>query len=296
MLSVALLTVAWAVGISIPASAVVKGSLEVVSVTDSDSGLGGPVQSTPLKRKPFNVAVRVVDTAGQPMTVNQATTVVLEEVSGPGELQGTTSAVIPRNGSGVTISGATYSQFANGVVLRVRATSGVQLTSDQVTVEVALTAVGANASNSRIDLSDASCSPPTAAVPNCGQLVLPKGASSHVTLSVGSCDGLGCSTTEALVVTAIADLGTRYTNTSPATLILACDKDLCKSTANGVPWIDVIYTFNNTGSLTNVAPSYAAKGVVDAGLDACVDRVQSSRKDGDLYLYFLFTHDLRISI
>ena len=51
--------------------------------------------------------------------------------------------VIPRNGSGATISGATYSQFANGVVLRVRVKSGVKLAPDEVTVEVALRAVGA---------------------------------------------------------------------------------------------------------------------------------------------------------
>jgi hypothetical protein len=297
VLSAALLAAAWAVGISIPASAApVKGSLDIVSVVDQDSELAGPVQD-----KFFDVTVRVLDSAGQPTTVTQATTVVLE-ASGTGALSGTTAAEISRNGSSATIRGAKYSQFENGVVLSVRASSGVNLTPDQVTVEVALTAVGAKASNGSLDLNDATCDPPTMAAPNCGHLLLPNGASSHVTLSVGSCDRLGCLTAGALVVTAIADLENRYTNTSPATLILACDKDLCKKTANGVPWIDVIYTFNNSGPLIDdngavkVAPSCSAKGVVDAGLDACVDRVQSRRQDGDLYLYFLFTHDLRISI
>src|SRR5512132_1830103 len=93
-----------AAGTSVPAYAAAKGSLEIVSVTDTGSGLGAPVQD-----RPFNVAVRVLDLAGQPTTVNQATTIVLEEVSGPGVLGGTTSAVIPRYGSGATISGATYS-------------------------------------------------------------------------------------------------------------------------------------------------------------------------------------------
>ena len=291
VLSAAFLAAAWAVGISVPASAAPKGFLEIVSVVDRASALGGPVQS-----RPFDVTVRVLDSAGQPTTVNQATTVVLEEVSGPGVLGGTTSAVIPRNGSGVTISGATYSKFANGVELRARASSGVQLASDQVTVEVALTAVGRDAPNGSFNLSDPNCTAPTATVPNCGQLLLPNGASGHVTLSVGSCDQLGCSATEALVVTAIADLQDRYIKTSPATLILACDKDLCRSTANGVPKIPVHYTFENTGSLTEESKPCPAKGVVGAGQEACVDYIQSSRKDGDLYLYFLFTHDLRISI
>jgi hypothetical protein len=293
VLGAAFLAATWAVGISIPASAAaVKGSLDIVSVTDAASALGGPVQN-----RPFNVVVRVLDSAGQSTTVNQATTIALEEVSGPGVLDGTTTAVIPRYGSGATISGVTYSQFANGVVLRVRATSGVQLATDQVTVEVALTAVGANASPGKsLTVTDSSCVAPTAEVPNCGQLLLPKGASGHITLSVGSCDGLGCSTTEALVVTAIADLNDLYSNASPATLILACDKDLCRTTANGVPKVTVKYTFENTGSLIKESQPCPAKGVVGAGQDACVDYIQSSRKDGDLYLYFLFTHDLRISI
>ena len=113
-LSAAVLAAAWAVGVSIPADAApAKGSLDIVSITDTAaSGLGAPVQN-----RPFDVVVRVLDTAGQPTTLNQATTIVLAEVSGPGVLGGTTTAVIPRNGSGATISGATYSQFANGVVL-----------------------------------------------------------------------------------------------------------------------------------------------------------------------------------
>ena len=301
IVTAALLAAAWAVGISIPASAApVKGSLEIVSITDTASGLGAPVQG-----RPFNVVVRVLDAAGQPTTVNQATTIILEEVSGPGDLNGTTTTVIPRNGSGATISGATYSQFANGVVLRVSARSGVNLAPDEVTVDVAVTAVGANASPGRsLKVNDPNCAAPTAAVPNCGQLLLPNGASGHVTLSVGSCDGLGpCRTagdTEALVVTAIANLkdsagNPLYNRTSPATVVLGCDKDLCRELANGVPKIPVLYTLNNTGTLDKVAPECPAKGVLGEGQEACVDYVQSSRQQGDLYLYLLFAADIRCS-
>jgi len=299
VLSAALLAAAWAIGISVPANAApTKGSLDIVSVTDTASGLGAPVQD-----RPFDVAIRVLDTSGQPTTVNQATTIVLEEVSGPGVLAGTTTAVIPRNGSGATISGATYSQFANGVVLRVRASSGVNLESDTVTVEVALKAVGANASPGRsLNLTDSSCAAPTADVPTCGQFLLPNGASGHVTLSLNSCDGLGnCKTAgglEALVVTFIANLkgsdgNPLYSNNSPATVVVACDKDLCREAANGVPKLPLFFTLNNTGPVEEKADPCPAKGVVGEGQDACVDYVSSSRKQGDLYLHLLFNIDGR---
>ena len=285
-----------AAGISVPANAAPKGSLEIVSVTDTASELGAPVEN-----RPFNVAVRVLDNAGQPMTVNQATTIVLEEVSGPGVLGGTTTAVIPRNGSGATIVGATYSQFANGVVLRVRAASGVDLAPDEVTVEVALTAVGTAAAPRRsLNLTDPNCAAPTAEVPTCGQFLLPNGASGHVTLSVGSCDGLGPCRTEALVVTAIANLkdaagNPLYSNLQPATLVVACDKNLCQETANGVPRIPLIYTLDNTGDLDKTAPPCPGKGILGDGQEACVDYVQSRRSQGDLYLYLLFNIDARSS-
>lgn len=301
VLSATLLAAAWAVGISIPATASASGSLDIVSITDTFSGLGGPVQN-----RDFNVAVRALNNAGKPTTVNEDTTIVLEELSGPGVLGGMTTAVIPRNGSGATISRATYSQFANGVVLRVRVLSGARLNSDQEAVEVALTAVGDTAAPRKsLSVKDSNCVAPTAEVPNCGQLLLPNGANGHVTLSVGSCDGLGpCMTegsTEALVVTAIANLKDSlgqplYSKASPATVVLACDKALCREVANGVPKIPILYTFDNTGSLTKTAAPCPKKGVVGANQEACVDYVQSSRSDGDLYLYFLFTHDIRITI
>ena len=303
---------AWAVGISIPASAAapVKGFLEIVSVTDTGtpsnpgSGLGAPVQD-----RPFSVVVRVLDTAGQATTVNQATTVVLEEAIRTWGSGGTdNSGYIPRNGSGATISGATYSQFANGVVLRVRAVSGVELGLDPetnpATVEVALKAVGANATpGNPLNLTDPDCAAPTEQVPTCGQLLLPNGASGLVTVSVGSCDGLvaaipdhdpECLTvddTKALVVTTIANFkdadGKSLYETSHATLILACDKVLCGQ--SGVPKLPVIYTLENTGQLDTEAPACSAKGVLPEGPNAaCVDYVSSMRSHGDLYLVVLF--------
>jgi hypothetical protein len=301
VLGTAFLAVAWTIGITIPASAWAKGSLDIVSVTDIESGLPWPVQD-----RPFKVTVRVLDGYGKPTTVKYPTKIVLEEVSGPGVLGGTTTAVIPANGSGTTISGATYSEVANGVVLRVRAISGVHLGSDQVTVEVALTATGRDAAPGKpLTLEDRDCAAPTKEVPNCGELLLPNGARGHVTLSVGSCEGLApCMTegsVEALVVTAIANLKDShgkplYSRTSPATVVLECDKALCREIANGVPKIPVRYTLNNTGPLTEKADPCPKKGIIGANQEACVDYVQSRRHHGDLYLYFLFVKDVRITI
>jgi hypothetical protein len=208
--------------------------------------------------------------------------------------------VIPRNGSVETIEGATYSQFANGVELRVRATSGVNLAPDEMTVDFALTAVSANAErNQAFDLDDPNCGvggAPTPDEPNCGHL-LTAGAAGLVVMSVGSCQGIGncreVGNTTALVVTLSADI-VPLPNHPHSTMILSCDKDLCGG--SGVPQIDVFYTFNNDGDLLpDPALDCPAKDVLGPGQEICVDRIQSSRSAGDLYTYILFAHDMRVS-
>jgi hypothetical protein len=301
-----------AVATAVPAGATgTKGALRIVSVTDVGTGLPWPVQE-----RPFNVRVKVVDENGHRTTVPKATTIVLTEVSGPGVLGGNTTAVIPAGGSGATISGATYSQYANGVVFAVH-TKGyrVRLAPDTITVEVALTAVSANATPGKpLLLKDPNCAAPTAQVPTCGLLFLDNGARGRVIMSVGSCDGLvklrddhrgsqGCRSvgdTEALVVTAIADLKDfhgkpLYSKKSPAALVLACDKVLCGESGHSYhePKIKVIYTLRNTGPLTKVAPPCPKKGELGKNQEACVDYAQSQRRDGDLYLPLLYTVDLR---
>ena len=117
---------------------------------------------------------------------------------------------------------------------------------------------------------------PTAEVPNCGIFVLKNGADGHVTLSVGSCDGLvkvgdlrDCRTvggTEGLVVTAIASLkdsdgDSLYSRKHPAKVILSCDKARCPKTKD-VTKFKVLYTLNNIGPLKKVAPPCPKKGVI----------------------------------
>jgi hypothetical protein len=285
-------------------------ALQIVSIRDRGSGLLSPVQD-----RKFDVVVQVVDDDSESTNVSKATKIKLTEVSGPGVLGGNTTAVIQANTSSTFILGATYSQFANGVVLEVTVVYGEHLKQDQITVEVARTAVGADATPGKpLKLRDPNCAAPTSTVPTCGFLNLNNGADGHVTLSVGSCDDLadkfgGCRdrrNTEALVVTAIASLkgsdgDPLYSNKEPAKAILACDKVLCGKSGHkwhgrhGKPKIKVIYTLNNTGPLTKVAPPCPKKGVLGQGQKVCVDYKHSKRRDGDLYLPLLYNVDLRYS-
>jgi hypothetical protein len=291
-------------GVSAPAEAApTKGSLSIVSVTDSNAPLGLLVQG-----QPFTVVVQVLDTNGQPTTLTKATQIVLE-ADGPGTLSGVTTATILRDGSGFTFRDLTYSAFANGVTLTARVLSGVALAPDSKKVDFVYSVVTKNATaGDPLNLQDSKCGAPTADVVNCGQLLLPHGANGRVTMYVGSCDGLGLCDAEpgnpqALVVTAVADIkdlstpdpdDTLYSKTSPATLILACDKALCRDTANGVPHLRVVYTLDNAGALDTFADPCPSKGTL--GPDpVCVDNSQSKRQNGDLYSYVLFDYDLRLS-
>jgi hypothetical protein len=276
--------------------------LRIVLITDQDSRLQYPVQD-----RKFDVVVQAVDDDGKPIKVSKATGIELKEVSGPGALGGNTTAVIQKGFSSTTIVGATYSQFANGVVLEVKVRYGENLAPGKITVEVALTAVGADATPGKsLTVKDSDCVP-TALVPNCGILLLKNGADGHVTLSVGSCDGLvkvddlrDCRTvgdTKGLVVTFIASLkdsdgDSLYSRKHPAKVILACDKARCPKT-DDVTKIKVLYTLNNTGPLRKVAPPCPKKGVIGKHQEACVDYKRSFRRDGDLYLPFLFNVDGR---
>jgi hypothetical protein len=148
-----------------------------------------------------------------------------------------------------------------------------------------------------LDLQDPECGvggAPTPEEPTCGHL-LTKGADGLVIMSVGSCENLGpCRTdgnTTGLVVTLIAEIEHPDPMDPYSTMILACDKVLCGG--SGVPKLPVFYTFDNNGDLLpEPAPECPAKGVL-GDQDICVDYVQSTRHQSDLYLYVLFNHDIR---
>jgi len=274
----------------------VKGSLVVRSVTDPATGLSGAVQG-----RPFSVVVQAVDELGAPLVVTRDTTVTLVEISGPGSLGGTLTGTIPRNNSQGTISGATYSLFANGVVLEVRSTGGLSLNAGRTTVNVARTAVKATATpRSSLDVTDPDCTVPTPAVPVCGYLKLPNGANGTILLTVGSCASIVACFNQAQappgLVTAAVSLKDAnglplYTKTAPATFVLGCDKTLCSN--GGVPKFNVLIDVTDTGAFA-VAPDCPSKGVLGATQTACLDTVQSKKDgSGDVFSVVLFDHDIR---
>ena len=144
----------------------------------------------------------------------------------------------------------------------------------------------------------ATCGEVTAQEPFCATVLLPNGAGSIV-VGTGPCDNTtytDCLTkNNSFVLELLADLsGHGYSATSPATVILSCDKIYCGHGAikSNVPHL----TSLGNAPLEDV-PACAAKGVgpaPDSLVDACVDYVQSTRDNaGDTHLYVLFTRDLR---
>jgi hypothetical protein len=149
-----------------------------------------------------------------------------------------------------------------------------------------------------VGVGNAACGQATTE-PECGIIVLPNDIeSSNAALSLGKCTtNLGC-TSGSQVVQFIADLGTRYTPQAPATLIIRCDKKLCRNTNNGVKGFTLKVSQSATGPLDHVSQPCAVKGVADNGLNNgdtfCTDYVQSHRDNsGDVLLVLLFTQDMR---
>jgi hypothetical protein len=137
------------------------------------------------------------------------------------------------------------------------------------------------------------CGEVTATEPMCATVILPQGSASQVVLGTGLCDGTTytkCSAARSFVLELLGDLGTGYTPTSPATMILSCDKKFCGngSIKQNVP----VFSQGGNTPLERLGPC-SAKGVANAE-GGCVDYVQSTRDNaGDTHLYVLFTRDVR---
>jgi hypothetical protein len=129
--------------------------------------------------------------------------------------------------------------------------------------------------------------------PYCATVLLPQGAGS-VVLGTGACDGTDytdCDRATSYVFELLAELSD-YSPTSPATVILSCDKLYCGQGAikRNVP----SFSSSGNGDLADL-PGCPAKGVALAS-GACVDYVQSTRDNaGDTHLYVLFARDARMS-
>lgn len=140
------------------------------------------------------------------------------------------------------------------------------------------------------------CTEATQQAPVCGIAILPKGSNSGVLLSLGKCDAAyaGCGSNKGSVVQALADLSGLYSKSSPATILIKCDKSLCPGGA--IQKYHLSFSFAGNGALAT-APPCPAKGTIGADQAACVDYVQSQRDgSGDTHLYLLVPQDVRISV
>lgn len=260
----------------------------------------------------FTATATLVDAFGQPAaySTNQALDVQLAVTqSGSVFLADVTTAPIA--------GGSTTAEFAG---LRLKADNRVRITASVVSPRKAAGAIAPDTSpefdvvlkssttplnegqkNSSLLLTaDGGIGTPCTAtpeVPTCVDVLLPNGVGSDVFFSTGTCTGdIGCLRDSRTVLQVLADLGdgTRYPNDAPATLIVKCDKTLCGGGA--IRRVELQASLDPTGPLTTAA-ACAAKGVVDAALDSCVDYVQSKRDgSGDTWLFWLITRDARFSI
>ena len=297
-----LITVAAAALVAVPMSLVATSAqavtpqavaLTFTAVADHATGFPAPV-----KGQPFDVRVTSVDVNGQPVAVNKATAISLSVVTGSGTLSGTTTGSIPKNSSTGTISGAVYSTYGNAQVFGVTSPA-LTSTSFTVDVQALLTSQGTKPGKSAKLVT---CTAMTATQPTCATLLLPNGAvSAQTILTEQDCTGgFSCrgpaGGIRTLMVDGIANLGTLYTRSAPATLIIGCDKSSCGN--GGVKDFAVMAQPKNDAT-PDLAPACPSKGTIDPAAPHayCVDYVQSTRDNaGDLFLYLLFADDARGSL
>ena len=144
------------------------------------------------------------------------------------------------------------------------------------------------------------CVNATAEAPVCGVVILPRGAGAKVLLSVGACDTTGAYAPcfegrkgpgGAVVQTLFAQPSVPYSETSPATLLVKCDKSLCGTGA--IRGLTVNYSLSGNGALIDADPCPAKNTMAAPGVP-CVDYVESNRDgSGDTLLHLLTDRDLR---
>ncbi|MGH8893483.1 MAG: hypothetical protein ACRDWY_09285 [Actinomycetes bacterium] len=255
--------------------------------------------------KDVPVTVTLLDAADQPVVVsNSKATVVSLAVSGGLGFVGAAQVVIPggvssgvgtakldRTGNDVTISGEVVRGVKEALGL-----TGVSPDFDVVRDRAQFTYDVFPGNNVLVseDGKDTECTP-TKTDKTCADLILPNGIASNAFFATGACDAAaGCESTKELLLV-LAEFGAGHSNQTPATLIVKCDKSLCPG--GGIQTYTLQVNLAGDGALpSQPAPSCAAKGVIQDGLDFCVDYVQSKRDNsGDSHLYLLLARDARAS-
>jgi hypothetical protein len=252
----------------------------------------------------FTIAVSFWDAYGNPASFNTDTTLAISTPAGTltpstgtalkdsptAEL--TTSLSAPANQVSLTVSvagGRGARTVTPGTSSPAQLFDVVsQLRTDQASLNTSFT--------QGIGGGDGMCTDATRQSPVCGIVMLPNGAASSVLLSSGVCDGTAytpCTTKGAVIQTLFND-GGLYTSTTPATLLMKCDKSRCGTGA--IKNVPVYFSLNGNDALAAVPPC-PAKNTLGTGQQMCVDYVQSQRDGaGDTYLYILFTQDARVGM
>ncbi|KGN31308.1 hypothetical protein N802_04260 [Knoellia sinensis KCTC 19936] len=222
--------------------------------------------------------------------------------SGPGTLS-PSSATIP-GGTTTAVFTVSYSAEANGVAITATVGNGkkaIRATSNTFDITRFLEFVEGDSAalrNGTAGADGAACTTVDRATPLCGIVILPRGASSHVALTLAECRTTDACLRGSLVTQMIANLTANGTNlydrANPARMELVCDKTMCGRA--GVNGFTALWSRTAFGALTPV-PACSAKGVIDATLEYCTDYRASQRDNaGDLHLVVLFLDDVRGSI
>jgi hypothetical protein len=222
-----------------------------------------------------------------------------------GQPQGTFSPSTVTFPGGVSSASflVSYSAVDNGVILTASAPKNTKAASGStqpfdVLKTVLPLAQGNPQFPSGVGVGDNNCGDGTDE-PECGIVVLPNDIqSANGALTLGKCTPtLNCAS-GSQIVQFVADLGTRYSPTSPAELIFRCSKQQCRNSNNGIRNFTIKVSQSATGPLDHVSQPCIAKGVADNGLNNgdtfCTDYNQSHRDNsGALILVLLFTEDMR---
>lgn len=281
---------------SMPADATSTGSpvyLQVTGVQGVQAPAGTSTAPFVVKSVPFDVTVSFLDSSGNPTTLPSGVS-SLKLTDSLGDTLGTASN-IPATAQSWQFQGVSIGTAANGVTLTASVPKGSTKSTSPVPsapFDVLLTYASAPQNNPLTEVGGTNgsggCSP-TAGSPICADLLLPSGSDTSILMSLGLCDGLGkCVGSDAQ---ALVRPGASYSKSSPATLIVKCDKSLCGG--GGINKQQLAVQPSSGGGFTT-APPCPAKNVIGADQSFCVDYVQSTRDNaGDTYLYLLFTDDVR---
>lgn len=293
-------------GSSKPARIVIDRIFSTITAPD-----GTPEDAVPyalvLAGEPFSIQVSFVDAAGKPASFDRNTPLSISTDTGAANQPSPATGTAPRGAKSVVLT-TSLPNPANQVAVTVSAPT---LTGPKAVIP------GTSSPDQLFDVlselrfqpsapgtpfvggigGQADCASVTSADPVCGSLQLPRGAASpQVLLSRGLCDAVyaGCGSTRGSVVQFLADLGVLYTKTSPARMIVRCDKSLCGS--QGLTKVKLNYSLLGNAALVP-APACPKKDRIGPSQEACVDYRSSSRDNaGDSHLHLLLTHDARISV